>query len=256
MMESLGAPGKGPLAANCLRLFSHGSIFRRKTAPHHARPAQRGERIPTFSLPEVPPHVPFRLSPTLPPPAPLDLDAQLAAAVAARNLDRVIELGFSRYSRRLERFARRAGIRKDDIDDFVDDVFALVVERWPQFRGEAFGAWLQTLAYFTSRTRRKSRRRDRLVPDAGIEDAPAAFCGIEAQLDSRRAVRIALDLVMGLDPSDQFIFTARLHTGADTDISDSLFRELGVVLTPHAVAVRWGRIRDKLVDAIRSRELR
>ena len=78
------------------------------------------------------------------------------------------------YSPILYSWARRMGLRHDDAVDLVQEVFAVLVQKLPDFRYDEhrrFRGWLWTV---TKRKWIEGRRRRALPVDAGrrVEDAP------------------------------------------------------------------------------------
>ena len=98
--------------------------------------------------------------------------------------------------------AWRHGVRRDEIEDVVSEVFLKVYKNLGQYRPEhAFSTWLWRLSanHVVDRARRKKKERHRVeMPEQVADRAPGASQGIEA--DERAAVlRQAL-----VDLSDHF----------------------------------------------------
>ena len=109
--------------------------------------------------------------------------------------DRFVEL----YTPLLYYWARRVGLREDDAADLVQDVFALLWVKLPEFRYDAsrsFRAWLRTVTInrWRERLRREQARPDagaRPLPDVPGPEAPDLW---EAEYH-RHVVRKALELM-------------------------------------------------------------
>lgn len=88
---------------------------------------------------------------------PVSLLARLRERPAAENWARFVEL----YSPLLYTWASRLGLTEHDAADLVQDVFATLVERLPQFQYEpekSFRAWLKTV--LLNRWRQWQRRHE------------------------------------------------------------------------------------------------
>ncbi len=184
------------------------------------------------------------------PPDPLNL--QLALAVRTRDLNRVVELAWRLYRRPLLGMAKQAGVPAQEFDDFVQDVFAVAIRGWPDFRGDNFRGWLFTLAWYQTRTWRGAQARAVAFIDSDSTAEAVTHADPEADLDAQRVIALVLRVVEGCTLIEQIIFRGQVLGHGDTEIVDTLANELGVTLTNHAVVVRWGRVRAKLRLALQA----
>src|SRR5437763_16387468 len=78
------------------------------------------------------------------------------------------------YTPLLFYWARRVGLREPDAADLVQDVFALLVQKLPEFRYDrhkSFRAWLRTVTL--NRWRQTQRRQTPApLPEEALPDAP------------------------------------------------------------------------------------
>jgi RNA polymerase sigma-70 factor (ECF subfamily) len=105
------------------------------------------------------------------------------------------------YTPLLYYWARRVGLQPQDAADLVQDVFALLCQKLPQFtydRGRSFRSWLRTVTL--NRWRSDQRRRaaqQRADPDAHLSDLAASdgFELFEEGEYRRHVVGRALELI-------------------------------------------------------------
>jgi RNA polymerase sigma-70 factor (ECF subfamily) len=89
-------------------------------------------------------------------PTPVSLLERLRRPDERAAWDRFVEL----YTPLLYYWARRAGLQESDAADLVQDVFALLVQKLPEFTyepGRSFRAWLHTVTL--NKWRERHRRR-------------------------------------------------------------------------------------------------
>jgi len=89
----------------------------------------------------------------------------------------------TRYQNMVAAVAWRHGVRRDDIEDAVSEVFVKVFRNLHQFRPEhPFSTWLYRLAanHVVDRGRRARRERGRVeMPDHIVDPSPGALSDIE-----------------------------------------------------------------------------
>ena len=153
------------------------------------------------------------------------------------------------YAPLLYGWARRLGLQPNDAADLVQDVFAVLVRKLPEFRLEprtgAFRRWLRTITLNTWRDRRK-RRGDRPLP--GDEAALAELAdpaGLEPFWEGeyrQHLVNRALSLIQGaFRPATWKAFWEQVVAGRP---AKEVAAELG--LTPGAVYAAKLRVLDRL----------
>lgn len=80
------------------------------------------------------------------------------------------------YTPLLFHWARQAGLRAPDDADLVQEVFAVLVERLPEFdynSQKSFRGWMRTVLLNRWRDQRRRRVHARLAPDGGdLDDVP------------------------------------------------------------------------------------
>jgi len=105
------------------------------------------------------------------------------------------------YTPLLYYWLRRAGLQKDDAVDLVQEVFALLLQKLPQFtydRGKSFRSWLRVV---TLNKLREQFRRRAVMPDGQCGELawePAAREDLEACWDDeyrRHVAARALELI-------------------------------------------------------------
>ena len=122
-----------------------------------------------------------------------------AAVEAVRNGDREAFRGLvERYQRMVASVVWRFGVRSDDVDDLVSEIFLKAFRNLPLYRPEhAFSTWLYRLAanHVVDHGRRRRAERGRVeMPEQVADDAPGPDAGIERDETVRR-VREALERV-------------------------------------------------------------
>lgn len=86
-------------------------------------------------------------------------------------------------------WARRGGLQEADARDLVQDVFAVLVQKLPEFRYDAtqsFRGWLKTIAINKARERQRRRREGQLVNGEDFAESADSHAFWEA--DFRREV--------------------------------------------------------------------
>src|SRR5207253_305739 len=105
------------------------------------------------------------------------------------------------YTPLLYYWARRAGLQQQDASDLVQDVFAVLFRKLPEFtydRGRSFRGWLRTVTLNRWRSdRRRLAGQRRADPDAHLSDlaAPDGLGLFEEGEYRRRVVGRALELI-------------------------------------------------------------
>jgi RNA polymerase sigma-70 factor (ECF subfamily) len=97
---------------------------------------------------------------------PASLLERLRRPAEAESWSRFVKL----YTPLIYFWACRAGLREPDAADLVQDVFAVLVRKMPEFTyepGKSFRAWLRTVTL----NKYRERRRRRTVPTAGDDVA-------------------------------------------------------------------------------------
>lgn len=189
---------------------------------------------------------------------PPTLPAAQTDCVSPRDLEHALQLVQTVYRAGLRAFARGKGVDEQDLDDFVAEVGVLLVREWSTFDGKQFRDWLFAFAKFVARTRKTRRRRNRIILDSTVEidsvHAPEANPG--EGLDDQRAVGVVSAFLPSLKAVDRHIFLARAGGQSAAEIAQSIQEEMGAVLTPHAVRVRWWRIRAKVQAQLKAQGLK
>jgi RNA polymerase sigma-70 factor (ECF subfamily) len=122
-----------------------------------------------------------------------------AAVEAVRRGDREAFRGLvERYQRMVASVVWRFGIRADDVDDLVSEIFLKAFRNLPLYRPEhAFSTWLYRLAANHAVDHRRRRRAERgrtEMPEQVADDSPGPDAGLEREETIRR-VREALERV-------------------------------------------------------------
>lgn len=122
-------------------------------------------------------------------------DAQAVRRLSAEEL-------FREHAPFVARFVARLGIAHDDVDDLVQEVF-LTVHRRGGFQPDqaSVTTWLADIAVRITSTRRRSKRRNRVVGDEDVLRAaisadlsPLAHAEIRVELEKAERALDALDL--------------------------------------------------------------
>lgn len=126
-------------------------------------------------------------------------EADRAAVEAVRNGDREAFRGLvERYQRLVASIAWRFGVRADDVDDVVSEIFLKAFRNLSLYRPEhAFSTWLYRLAanHVVDHGRRRRAERGRVeMPEQLADAAPGPEAGVEAG-ERARLVRTALAAV-------------------------------------------------------------
>ncbi len=137
-----------------------------------------------------------------------------------------------RFQRLVASVAWRYGVRRDDIEDVVSDVFVKVYENLRRFRADhPFATWLYRLAvnHVIDRSRRLAREQKRAeLPEALADPAPDPAERAETSEDARR-VRRAL---AALPPRyREALFLVYVEGFKLEEVSRSLGVPLGTVKT-------------------------
>jgi len=93
------------------------------------------------------------------------------------------------YTPLLYSWARRLGAQPDDAADLVQDVFATVVRRLPEFHydpGKSFRAWLRTILLNRWRTNRRQPSPSPLAADPAQEDLGPVLVDEQDEAEYRR----------------------------------------------------------------------
>ena len=124
-------------------------------------------------------------------------DQQLIEAVLVGETEVFSEL-VRRYQRMVGSVAWRYGIRREDIEDVVNEVFIKVFRNLHRYRPDhPFSTWLYRLAVNHSVDFTRRRRRDRLqdeFPEQMEDPTPSQSSGVEQDEDAT-LLRAALDEV-------------------------------------------------------------
>ena len=144
-----------------------------------------------------------------PHPRPGELAPPAAEPMAALDFDRVYEA----HVRFVWRTLRRLGVRDDDCDDAVQDVFLIVHRRLGDFRPEApVKHWLFRLAAGIARDHRRARRRKDprqhgLIPvKANDEIADVRNEGPQEAAERAAAARLIRAMLHELDEDRREVF--------------------------------------------------
>lgn len=112
-----------------------------------------------------------------------DPQAHLLVESVLQGDDEAFGLLVARYQRWVAGVAWRYGIRRDDIEDVVSEVFLKVYRNLHQFRPEhPFSTWLYRLAanHLVDRARRARKERGRTeMPEQVADPSPGAGEGLE-----------------------------------------------------------------------------
>lgn len=112
-------------------------------------------------------------------------EADRAAVEAVRNGDPEAFRGLvERYQRLVASVVWRFGVRPDDVDDLVSEIFLKAFKNLHRYRPEhAFSTWLYRLAtnHLVDHGRRRRAERHRVeMPEQVADDSPGADAGVEA----------------------------------------------------------------------------
>jgi RNA polymerase sigma-70 factor, ECF subfamily len=157
------------------------------------------------------------------------------------------------YAPLLYFWVQRTGFSKDEADDLVQDVFAALVRKLPQFAydpQQTFRGWLRTLA--VNKWREKKRRRT--IPTSPLQDAePATDDGAEYFWETEYQnylVRRALDLMKTDFPERTWrsCWALIVEDKSPADVAAEFGMTVGAV---HAAKFRvLSRLREELVGLI------
>jgi RNA polymerase sigma-70 factor (ECF subfamily) len=93
------------------------------------------------------------------------------------------------YTPLLYYWARRMGLQESDAADLVQEVFALLLRKLPEFRyeqGRSFRGWLHTV--LVNKYRELRRRYDPLAEGAPLDDLPEVAGNLPGEADYRHEV--------------------------------------------------------------------
>jgi RNA polymerase sigma-70 factor (ECF subfamily) len=102
------------------------------------------------------------------------------------------------YSPLLFYWARKAGLQESDAADLTQEVFAILVQKLPEFRydeNKSFRAWLRTIALNKWRDSRRKRVRQSAELDAGLDDLPESEDSFTDQEYRRQLMAQALEIL-------------------------------------------------------------
>jgi RNA polymerase sigma-70 factor (ECF subfamily) len=178
-------------------------------------------------------------------PTPVSLLEQLRDPSAQAAWERFVRL----YTPLLCLWAQRLGLRGQEVDDLVQDVFTVLVRRLPSFRydpQQSFRGWLWTVT--VSRFHSRSRP-EALLPANGAEvlDVVPDIAEVISEADYRHYItRRALELMEAdFEPTSRRAF---LGLVLDNRSAADLARELGI--TENAVYLAKGRILRRLREEL------
>ena len=172
----------------------------------------------------------------------------LEQALCSGDVKRVIAVAWPLFRARLERLALEAGVARDDVDDFMIDVYKDVHEGWAGFTGVGFQPWLFRVAGYVAKTYLNRRLRDRSIASPEVDGSftPSP----EARIDARRSLEIIAEVTAELSEADQRLVWAQTNGEPDLKIAIRLSEEFGKTYTAHAVTMRWLRIRGTFAKAL------
>jgi RNA polymerase sigma-70 factor, ECF subfamily len=152
------------------------------------------------------------------------------------------------YTPLLLHWARRLGLQDPDAADLVQDVFAILVRRLPEFRyqpRQRFRGWLWTITVNKWRERRRVRTATPQADDPGRLDELAVADGAEGMAEDeyrRYLTRRALEVMKAeFQPAT---WQAFWETVVDERPTAEVARELG--LSENAVYLAKGRVLRRL----------
>ena len=184
-------------------------------------------------------------------------DADLAGALAARDLDAVLALAWPRYRPLVEGYARGALVPPQDVDDIVQNVYTRITQQWATFEGDALAGWIFTITRYCVYDWRARTYRHPWVPmPAGEQELPDPRLDAGARLADQETMHAFRALLGGLDVLDQRILWSTVDEGCDADICRALAEEFGVNFTVNALRIRRTRLRERLRKRLAARGLR
>jgi RNA polymerase sigma-70 factor (ECF subfamily) len=146
-------------------------------------------------------------------------------------------------------YAQRLGAKGQDADDLVQEVFAVLLRRLPQFRydpAQRFRGWLWAVT--SSRFRSLARSRAATVPvtDEVPDDAPGTDDVISEEEYRRHVTRRALELMQSdFEPATRQAFWATAIEGRP---AAEVAAELGI--SENAVYLARGRVLRRLREEL------
>jgi len=159
---------------------------------------------------------------------------------------------YGQYAPALERLADGYTAAREDREDLVQEIAAALWRALPGYRGEASErTWLYRIAHnvaITSTVKERNRARREVVPDLP-PDLPSSATGAEQSLLAEEKRRTLFAAIRGLAAVDRQITVLHLEGLSGAEI------EAVTGIAEGAVATRLTRIREKLRQAIRAREM-
>ena len=139
-----------------------------------------------------------------------------------------------------------------DPQDLVQEASARAFEAFASFDPTlgSFRAWIFRIAKNCRNEVLRGAARARLTGDEGVSQCPASVTAISQRMARDDALQKLLELVETFDPTDRELF---LRCGLQGEAATSAAVRMG--LGEEAVQKRWSRLRERLRDRPRVREL-
>jgi len=153
------------------------------------------------------------------------------------------------------RNARRMGVREEDIDDAVQEVFIVVFRRYDEFEARSsietwlFGILFRTVQHYRRAKARRLNKMEALELDGGAE--PRTAEGPHDELDRRRQAEVLHRLLDELDDDKRAVFVlVELEERTVPEVAEALGVNVNTVYS------RLRAAREELKGAISRMKLR
>jgi RNA polymerase sigma factor (sigma-70 family) len=159
---------------------------------------------------------------------------------------------FEQYGPALERLAGAYAAAREDREDLVQEIAAALWRALPGYRGESSErTWLYRIAHnvaITATVKQRNREKREFAPEPPL-DLPSAGASAEQDLLVEEKRRMLFAAIRGLAAVDRQVTVLHLEGLSGAEI------EAVTGIAEGAVATRLTRIREKLRQAIRAREV-
>lgn len=159
---------------------------------------------------------------------------------------------YGEYAAALARLSSAYAVTQEDREDLVQEIAAALWRALPEFRGESSErTWLYRIAHnvaITASLKRHAREKREAAPDT-LPDSVSAKTSAEQDLLAEEQRRILFAAIRELPAADRQITVLHLEGLSGAEI------EAVTGIAQGAVATRLTRIREKLRQAIRAKEV-
>jgi RNA polymerase sigma-70 factor (ECF subfamily) len=158
---------------------------------------------------------------------------------------------YERYFEFVWRSLRMLGVRKESLDDAVQDVFGAVSRQLPQFEGRSsLRTWVFGIAQYTAANQRRSVRRKSAPLDPLGDDLRSLEPGPDAHAEAKQVADLILGFCTELDEGRRAVFVL----GLLEDVPPSEIAEL-LQIPVNTVYSRMRTLRQALRVRLEQREV-